>query len=89
MLLVYRSVKVKDLLQDQARAPMDKLTRLLELERRGKAMEQKKGMTRHSRFGTTVAVKAVGPAMGSVGFEADWDPGRAAAYLAQTKCNNC
>lgn len=38
---------------------MDKLSKLLEMEERGKVSKSKSGMTRHSRFGTTVTVKAV------------------------------
>ncbi|KAK8843979.1 hypothetical protein IAR55_006771 [Kwoniella newhampshirensis] len=56
--LVFRSVKVKDLGQDQARAPIENLSKLLDSEKRHKALVSKVGMTRHSRFGTTVAVRA-------------------------------
>ncbi|EIW66064.1 hypothetical protein TREMEDRAFT_65909 [Tremella mesenterica DSM 1558] len=56
--LVFRSVRAKDLAQDQARAPIENLSKLLESERRQKALHSKVGMTRHSRFGTTIAVKA-------------------------------
>ena len=38
---------------------MNDLTKLLEKERRTKAAHHKVGMTRHSRFGTTIAVKSV------------------------------
>ena len=73
--LVFRSVRVPELGQDQARvrrasfrqfawiakhqAPMDNLNKLLEAEKRQKSMHARGGMTRHSRFGTTVAVRAV------------------------------
>ncbi|KAI9636791.1 topoisomerase 1-associated factor 1 [Dioszegia hungarica] len=56
--LIFRSVKPKDLIQDQDRAPMHKLANLLDLETRQKSMKSRQGMTRHSRFGTTVAVRA-------------------------------
>ncbi|WWD21366.1 hypothetical protein CI109_105851 [Kwoniella shandongensis] len=56
--LVFRSVKVRDLGRDQARAPIENLSKLLESERRHKALITRVGMTRHSRFGTTVAVRA-------------------------------
>lgn len=74
--LVFRAVKPKDLIQDQDRvcpklrrsfailltvqAPMNKLAKLLDLETRQKAQKSRSGMTRHSRFGTTVSVQAVG-----------------------------
>ncbi|ORY33101.1 timeless protein-domain-containing protein [Naematelia encephala] len=56
--LVFRSVKAKELGQDQARAPLENLTKLLDVEQRQKALKSRVGMTRHSRFGTTVSVKA-------------------------------
>ncbi|WWC73002.1 uncharacterized protein I206_106966 [Kwoniella pini CBS 10737] len=56
--LIFRSVKAKDLGQDQDRAPLDNLSKLLDAEKRQKALVSKVGMTRHSRFGTTVAVRA-------------------------------
>ncbi|WRT69168.1 uncharacterized protein IL334_006152 [Kwoniella shivajii] len=56
--LIFRSVKPKDLGQDQARAPLENLSKLLDAEKRQKALVSKVGMTRHSRFGTTVAVRA-------------------------------
>ncbi|WVW79467.1 hypothetical protein I302_101436 [Kwoniella bestiolae CBS 10118] len=56
--LIFRSVKPKELGQDQDRAPLENLSKLLDAEKRQKAMVSKVGMTRHSRFGTTVAVRA-------------------------------
>ncbi|WWC91099.1 uncharacterized protein L201_006040 [Kwoniella dendrophila CBS 6074] len=56
--LIFRSVKPKELAQDQDRAPLENLSKLLDAEKRQKALVSKVGMTRHSRFGTTVAVKA-------------------------------
>jgi replication fork protection complex subunit Tof1/Swi1 len=47
---------------------MNKLAELLQEETRQKARASRSGMTRHSRFGTTVTVKAVsllGPRMGN------------------------
>lgn len=38
---------------------MENLTKLLDAEKRRKGLILRVGMTRHSRFGTTVAVKAV------------------------------
>ena len=38
---------------------MENLSKLLDAEKRRKALVSRVGMTRHSRFGTTVAVKAV------------------------------
>jgi hypothetical protein len=40
-------------------ASMENLNKLLELEKREKSRNSRSGMTRHSRFGTTVAVRAV------------------------------
>lgn len=40
---------------------MDRLAVLLDLETRQKSQKSRQGMTRHSRFGTTVAVLAVRP----------------------------
>lgn len=73
--LVFRSVKARELAQDQDRvgffplrkiwladssqAPIENLTKLLEAEKRQKSQQSRSGMTRHSRFGTTVAVRAV------------------------------
>lgn len=69
--LIFRSVKAAELGQDQARvrrsvtayahiqASMENLNKLLELEKREKSRYSRSGMTRHSRFGTTVAVRAV------------------------------
>ncbi|OCF79113.1 topoisomerase 1-associated factor 1 [Kwoniella mangroviensis CBS 8886] len=56
--LIFRSVKPKELGQDQERAPLENLSKLLDAEKRQKALISKVGMTRHSRFGTTVAVRA-------------------------------
>nr|XP_018259274.1 topoisomerase 1-associated factor 1 [Kwoniella dejecticola CBS 10117]OBR81432.1 topoisomerase 1-associated factor 1 [Kwoniella dejecticola CBS 10117] len=56
--LIFRSVKPKDLGQNQDRAPLENLSKLLDAEKRQKALVSKVGMTRHSRFGTTVAVRA-------------------------------
>ncbi|WVQ93115.1 hypothetical protein IAU59_000179 [Kwoniella sp. CBS 9459] len=56
--LVFRSVKPVDLGRDQAKAPSENLAKLLDAEKRQKALVSKVGMTRHSRFGTTVAVRA-------------------------------
>ncbi|OCF42971.1 topoisomerase 1-associated factor 1 [Kwoniella heveanensis CBS 569] len=56
--LVFRSVKPADLGRDQAKAPGENLAKLLDAEKRQKALVSKVGMTRHSRFGTTVAVRA-------------------------------
>ncbi|ORX39175.1 timeless protein-domain-containing protein [Kockovaella imperatae] len=56
--LIFRPVKAKELVLDQDRAPLNGLTKLLEKERRDKAMHHRVGMTRHSRFGTTIAVRA-------------------------------
>jgi replication fork protection complex subunit Tof1/Swi1 len=72
--LVYRGVRPKDLVRDQARVrvtmrsleleadkqgPMDQLASLLEGERKTKALGSKNLSTRHSRFGTTIKVQAV------------------------------
>ncbi|WVF65442.1 hypothetical protein IAT40_000170 [Kwoniella sp. CBS 6097] len=56
--LAFRSVKPVDLGRDQAKAPAENLAKLLDAEKRQKALVSKVGMTRHSRFGTTVAVRA-------------------------------
>ncbi|WVR08981.1 hypothetical protein IAU60_006041 [Kwoniella sp. DSM 27419] len=56
--LILRSVKPASLGRDQARAPIENLAKLLDAEKRQKALVSKVGMTRHSRFGTTVSVRA-------------------------------
>ncbi|KAL7421130.1 Topoisomerase 1-associated factor 1 [Cryptotrichosporon argae] len=56
--LTFRGVSVHDLGQDQARAPIENLTKLLDAEMRRKATASRNGMSRHSRFGTTITVKA-------------------------------
>jgi hypothetical protein len=38
---------------------MDQLADLLEMERKTKALSSRNNSTRHSRFGTTIQVKAV------------------------------
>lgn len=43
----------------EPQAPMDQLATLLEGERKQKALSSKNLSTRHSRFGTTIQVKAV------------------------------
>ncbi|ODO09506.1 topoisomerase 1-associated factor 1 [Cryptococcus amylolentus CBS 6273] len=55
--LIFRGVKVQDLGQDQKRVPLDNLAKLLDGEKKQKAMSSKSGYTRHSRFGTTITVK--------------------------------
>jgi replication fork protection complex subunit Tof1/Swi1 len=80
--LVYRGVRPKDLVRDQARVrisygipeleadkqgPMDQLASLLEAERKTKALGSKNLSTRHSRFGTTIKVQAVSPFLQSFG----------------------
>jgi hypothetical protein len=49
--------QVSRFVDDQA--PMDQLANLLEGERKNKALSSKNISTRHSRFGTTIQVKAV------------------------------
>ncbi|WVQ81137.1 hypothetical protein IAT38_003259 [Cryptococcus sp. DSM 104549] len=56
--LIFRSIKVQDLVQDQKRVPMASLEKLLESERKDKAIRSRHQATRHSRFGTTITVKA-------------------------------
>ncbi|ODO06093.1 topoisomerase 1-associated factor 1 [Cryptococcus wingfieldii CBS 7118] len=55
--LIFRGVKVQELGQDQKRVPLDNLAKLLDGEKKQKAMSSKSGYTRHSRFGTTITVK--------------------------------
>ncbi|KAK4685899.1 replication fork protection complex subunit TIMELESS/Tof1/Swi1, partial [Tremellales sp. Uapishka_1] len=56
--LIFRSVKAKNLGQDQVRAPVENLKKLLDLETRKKTLHSRSSTSRHSRFGTTVSVKA-------------------------------
>ena len=42
---------------------MENLKKLLEVEKKQKSLSSRVGNTRHSRFGTTVAVKAVSVAV--------------------------
>jgi replication fork protection complex subunit Tof1/Swi1 len=101
--LVFRSVKARELAQDQDRvsslplrmiwladssqAPIENLTKLLEAEKRQKSQQSRSGMTRHSRFGTTVAVRAVskGRCQGSRAYEY---PGRPTSGPAQAECDH-
>ncbi|RSH83343.1 Topoisomerase 1-associated factor 1 [Apiotrichum porosum] len=54
--LLFRSIKPENLAQDQKRAPMENLVKLLEEENLAKARKGKHN-TRHSRFGTTITVR--------------------------------
>ena len=62
---------------------MENLNKLLELEKREKSRNSRSGMTRHSRFGTTVAVRAVSSSW--LGRRSHRCPGRAEAGTAQAK----
>ncbi|AAW44173.2 conserved hypothetical protein [Cryptococcus deneoformans JEC21] len=55
--LIFRGIKPSELVQDQKRVPIDSLARLLEKEKKQKALNSRVGSTRHSRFGTTITVK--------------------------------
>ncbi|OXG18463.1 topoisomerase 1-associated factor 1, partial [Cryptococcus neoformans Tu259-1] len=55
--LIFRGIKPTELVQDQKRIPIDSLAKLLEKEKKQKALNSRVGSTRHSRFGTTITVK--------------------------------
>ncbi|KIR40249.1 topoisomerase 1-associated factor 1 [Cryptococcus deuterogattii 99/473] len=55
--LIFRGIRPTELAQDQERIPIDSLAKLLEKEKKQKALNSRVGSTRHSRFGTTIAVK--------------------------------
>ncbi|KAF5372553.1 hypothetical protein D9758_005156 [Tetrapyrgos nigripes] len=55
--LLFRGIKASTLAMDQAKQPADALHRLLAQEDRVKREFSRQGPTRHSRFGTTIAVK--------------------------------
>ncbi|KAF8523716.1 timeless protein-domain-containing protein [Hysterangium stoloniferum] len=56
--LLFRGVKPSSLIQDQIQTPKDDLTRLLAIENQRKRNVQRNAASRHSRFGTTITVKA-------------------------------
>ncbi|KAE8543703.1 topoisomerase 1-associated factor 1 [Cryptococcus gattii VGV] len=55
--LIFRGIRPTELAQDQERVPIDGLAKLLEKEKKQKALNSRVGSTRHSRFGTTITVK--------------------------------
>ncbi|KIK62957.1 hypothetical protein GYMLUDRAFT_41245 [Collybiopsis luxurians FD-317 M1] len=55
--LLFRGVKPRDVAADQDKRPTDDLHRLLAEEQRSKRQILRQASTRHSRFGTTIAVK--------------------------------
>lgn len=67
---------------------MENLTKLLDAEKRQKSLHSRTGMSRHSRFGTTVAVRAVSCARRMNGrLEAD-EVGRPENSIAQAECHH-
>ena len=57
--LIFRALKPSSLAENQATQPRRELARLLETEERSKREERNKWTSsRHSRFGTTIAVKS-------------------------------
>lgn len=59
MWCLFRGVDARELAQDLKKAPAEGLTKLLDEEENGKRMGRRNGVSRHSRFGTTIALKAV------------------------------
>lgn len=59
--LIFRNVRATDLAKDQIQAGSDHLAKLLEAERRKRKFATQASGSRHSRFGTTIAVRNVGP----------------------------
>ncbi|KAE9405100.1 timeless-domain-containing protein [Gymnopus androsaceus JB14] len=55
--LLFRGVQPSSLALDQSKRPADDLQRLLVQEERSKRQTLRQAATRHSRFGTTIAVK--------------------------------
>lgn len=55
--LIFRHVKPTDLVVPRGEAAQSRLEALLDREDRSKLEEKRRANTRHSRFGTTVAVK--------------------------------
>ncbi|KAF9516043.1 hypothetical protein BS47DRAFT_1443938 [Hydnum rufescens UP504] len=56
--LLYRGVKPQALALEQKTQPREQLRSLLEVEATNRRNELRRGATRHSRFGTTIAVKS-------------------------------
>lgn len=57
--LLFRSVKPVDLARDPVKAPVENLAKLLNNELQAKIRKARAAPSRHSRFGTTITVKAV------------------------------
>ncbi|KAF5391610.1 hypothetical protein D9757_002428 [Collybiopsis confluens] len=57
MYLLFRGVKPSDIAADQDKRPTDDLNRLLAQEEHSKRQTLRQAPTRHSRFGTTIAVQ--------------------------------
>ncbi|WOO84917.1 Topoisomerase 1-associated factor 1 [Vanrija pseudolonga] len=58
--LLFRSVKPVDLARDPVKAPVENLAKLLSNELQAKIRKARAAPSRHSRFGTTITVKAGG-----------------------------
>ncbi|KAF8578836.1 timeless-domain-containing protein [Ramaria rubella] len=56
--LLFRGVKPSSLVQDQVQAPKNDLIKLLDVEAKRKRNIQRNAASRHSRFGTTISIKA-------------------------------
>lgn len=57
--LIFRCIKPEQLVKDPERAPVENLTKLLEGEKRQRAITSQHRGSRHSRFGTTLSARAV------------------------------
>ncbi len=62
---LYRGVDAHALAADPARAPTDALRGLLESEDAARRAKERNGASRHSRFGTTITVRAGGAGAGA------------------------
>lgn len=83
--LIFRCIKAEQLVKDPERAPMENLTKLLEGEKRKKAVNTNHRATRHSRFGTTLAARAVSYTYARV--KADVQGGQKIVLHAQNAIN--